>query len=69
MTRCEYVQLKEGDLVEFIKGPDAGKVMEVIYIEDYHNICLKGNFAPTCSNCKRDNVKLKVTTGVGIVKI
>ena len=73
MTMYEFEKLKPGDHVEFLRGPDAGKLMDVIYIEDYHNICLRvmydEKFAPVQSNSNRNNVKLKITTGVGIIKV
>ena len=72
MTRAEFQNLAVGDYVTYKGGPDAGKLYQVVFIEDYNNICLRAmcnaTFAPTVSNSKRNNVKLKVVTGVGIYK-
>ena len=73
MSRTEFKKLKVGDAVQFMHGPDAGAVFQVVFIEDYDNICLRAmyncTFAPTCSNSHSHNKKLKVVTGSGIYVI
>lgn len=73
MSRTEFNQLSVGDYVEFMRGPDVGNRFQVVFIEDYHNICLRSMygsfFAPVSSNSSRRNVKLKVVTGSGLYKV
>ena len=73
MSSQEFESLRIGDQVQYQNGPDVGKVFEVIFIEDYKNVCLRAqdgqSFARTASNSLRKDVKLKVSAASSIKKI
>lgn len=73
MTVREFNKLSVGDIVCFMHGPDTEAAFQVVFIEDYDNICLRAmngsTFAPTHSNSHSIKRKLKIVTGSGLITL